>query len=278
MAERSWLTPGTDEGEPSVPNGRDMPRVILFGGMQILIFLSLFQAYKIVRRTFITRAESVAFDNALQILDLQGVLGLNFELDLQQWVLERGDVIMVFNYFYAWFMWVFYACAMLLLFFAPERYFYLRRIFFLSMLLALPWYAIYPLAPPRFMQPYGWDFVDTLVTYGPNYFSETGLVTANRYAAMPSMHVGWTTIGALMLWAAFPGRFRIVGRVLALLLVAMITFTVIVTGNHYWMDAVGGWAIVLAALAINRWLPWRLSLPWREPSPRREPATASSLA
>jgi hypothetical protein len=271
MAERTWLTPGTDAGEPSLPRPRDLPRLLVFGAGQIVLFLILFQLYKVVRRTFITRAESVAFDNAEQILDIQGALGANFELDLQRWVLDRGDLILVFNYFYAWFMWVFYAAAMILLFFAPQRYLYLRRVFFLSMLLALPWYIIYPLAPPRFMQPYGWDFVDTILTYGPNYFSEEGLVTANRFAAMPSMHVGWTTIGAMMLWVAFPGRYRAVGRVLAVLLVAMITFTVMVTGNHYWLDAVGGWIIVGAALAINRALPWRLPMPWREPSPRSSP-------
>src|SRR5690606_14671307 len=100
------------------------PRLILFGAGQIVLFLILFQLYKVVRRTFITRAESVAFDNARQILDIQGALNANFELDLQRWVLERGDLIMVFNYFYAWFMWVFYAAAMVLLFFAPQRYFY----------------------------------------------------------------------------------------------------------------------------------------------------------
>ncbi|HYH11359.1 MAG TPA: phosphatase PAP2 family protein [Thermomicrobiales bacterium] len=278
MAARGWLTPGTDIGEPSLPAMRDVPRLILFGAGQIVLFLILFQLYKVVRRTFITRAEGVAFDNALQILDIQGALHANFELDLQRWVLERGDLIMVFNYFYAWFMWVFYAAAMILLFFAPRRYLYLRRVFFLSMLLALPWYIIYPLAPPRFMQDYGWEFVDTLVVYGPNYFSETGLVTANRYAAMPSMHVGWTTIAALMLWVAFPGRFRIVGKALAVFLVALITFTVMVTGNHYWLDAVGGWIIIGAAVAINRWLPWPFPMPWSEPSPRSERQPAAHPA
>jgi hypothetical protein len=271
MASRGWLTPGTDIGEPSVPAPRDLPRVVLFGAGQIVLFLILFQLYKVVRRTFITRAETVAFDNAQDILAFQGALHLNFEIHLQQWVLDRGDLIMVFNYFYSWFMWVFYGCCMLVLFFAPQRYLYLRRVFFLSMLLALPWYAIYPLAPPRFMQPYGWDFVDTIMTYGPNYFSESGLVTANRYAAMPSMHVGWTTIGACMLWVAFPGAFKYVGRVLAVLLVAMIVTTVMVTGNHYWMDALGGWIIIGAALAINRWLPWPLPMPWREPTVRSRP-------
>ncbi len=278
MERRDLLTPPTDEGEPSLPRLRDLPRLVLFGAGQIVLFLILFQLYKVVRRIYIPRAESVAFDNAERILDFQGSLHANFEVHLQHWVIERGDLIMVFNYFYAWFMWIFYATAMILLFFAPQRYFYLRRVFFLSMLLALPWYLIFPLAPPRFMQDYGFDFVDTLVVYGPNYFSESGLVTANRYAAMPSMHVGWTTIGAMMLWVAFPGRFRIVGRVLAVLLVAMIVTTVMVTGNHYWSDAVGGWIIIGTALLINRALPWPLPMPWREPSPRAEPEPQAGAA
>lgn len=274
MNSRGWLRPETDDEEPSVPPIRDIPRVVLFGAGQIVLFLVLFQVYKVVRRLYIPRAETVAFDNALRVLDIQGALHANIELGLQQWVLERGDLILGFNYFYAWFMWIFYACAMILLFFAPVRYLYLRRVFFLTMILALPWYIIYPLAPPRFMQSYGWAFIDTMLEYGPNYFSESGLVTANRYAAMPSMHVGWTTIAALMMWNALPGNWRIVGRLFAGLLVAMMTFTVMVTANHYWLDAVGGWIIVGAALMINRWLPWRLSLPWSEPPSRSQPSTA----
>jgi membrane-associated phospholipid phosphatase len=274
MARNGWLRPATGDDEASFPPKRDLPRTVLFGAAQVLLFLVLFQIYKVVRRLYIPRAESVAFDNALQILDIQGVINANVELDLQRWLLAQGDLILFFNYFYAWFMWVFYACAMILLFFAPARFLYLRRVFFLTMILALPWYIIYPLAPPRFMQPYGWDFVDTLAVYGPNYFSEEDLVTANRLAAMPSMHIGWTTIAALMMWNALPGAWRIVGRVFAALLVALMTYTVMVTGNHYWIDAIGGWIIVFAALAINRWLPWRISLPWSEPSPRSRTATA----
>src|SRR5690625_7299424 len=116
MTDRGWLTPGTDRGEPSLPAPREIPRLVLFGAGQIVLFLLLFQFYKVVRSTFITRAEIIAFDNALQILDIQDALSANVELDLQRWVLERGDLIMGFNYFYAWFMWVFYACCMILLF------------------------------------------------------------------------------------------------------------------------------------------------------------------
>lgn len=203
MADRLFLRP-PDDTAPKWPPRQEWARILAWSISQILLFLALFQAYKLVRKTFIIQAESVAFDHALQILDIQGALSTNFELGLQRWVLDRGDLILLFNYIYAYYMYGFYACAILLLVLAPARYRYLRRVFILSMIIALPWYALYPLAPPRFMQPYGWPFVDTLAVYGPNYFSESGLVTANRFAAMPSMHGGWTLVAGIRLSAALP--------------------------------------------------------------------------
>lgn len=260
MSDRTLFRPGGHDPEPALPAARDLPRTLVWAASQIVLFLALFQAYKLVRKTFITRAESVAFEHALQIFDIQGALHANFELTWQRWVLDRGDLILIFNNYYAYFMYVFYACAIVLLTLAPARFRYLRRVFVLTMLIALPWYIIYPLAPPRFMQPYGWKFVDTLAVYGPNYFSESGLVTANRYAAMPSMHCAWTLVGGMMIAAAIP--WRGLGRVIGLLLVVFISVTVMVTANHYWLDIVGGWIVVLLALAINRLLPYPLTNRW----------------
>jgi membrane-associated phospholipid phosphatase len=258
-SERSYLRP-PDDAEPHWPERRAWPRLVVWGASQIVLFLALFQAYKMVRKTFITRAESVAFENALDILRWQGNLHLHFELSWQRWVLDQGDLIKVFNNIYAYYMYGFYACAIFLLVMSPPRYLYLRRVFIISMALALPWYVIYPLAPPRFMQPYGWDFVDTLAVYGPNYFSESGLVTANRFAAMPSMHCGWTMIAGIMVAAALPWKW--VGRAIGLFLTLLLPVTVIVTGNHYWLDVVGGWIVIGLSLAINRWLPYPLPIRW----------------
>jgi membrane-associated phospholipid phosphatase len=161
-------------------------------------------------------------------------------------------------------MWAFLACVVVTRVLAPVEYRRLRRAFFLSMLLALPWYAIYPLAPPRFMtDEYG--FIDTLAVYGPSYFSNSGLVKANQYAAMPSMHVGWTIIGGVMLAAAIP-KWRI-GATLGAIHIALINVAVVVTGNHYVLDAVGGFLIVSAAFAIARLLPAELPWPWRRSAP-----------
>ncbi|MDQ3657525.1 MAG: phosphatase PAP2 family protein [Chloroflexota bacterium] len=261
------LRPPEDQ-EPRWPAHRQWPRIVLWAGSQILLFLALFQVYKMVRKTFITRAEGVAYDHALDILRYQGWLNSNFELDWQRWVIDQSDLILVFNNIYAYYMYGFYACAIVLLVMSPIRYQYLRRVFVISMVVALPWYALYPLAPPRFMEPYGWPFVDTLAVYGPNYFSESGLVTANRFAAMPSMHCGWTMVAGLMISAAVPWRW--LGRSLFVFLTLLLAVTVIVTGNHYWLDVVGGWAVVGVSLLINRALPFPLPIrwPWQSPAQR----------
>ena len=246
---------------PPWPARQSWPRILLWAVSQILLFLALFQAYKMVRKTFITRAESVAYNHALDVLWLQGKLGLNFELDWQRWVLDQNTfLIKAFNNVYAYYMYGFYACAIILLALAPARYLYLRRVFIITMIVALPWYAIYPLAPPRFMEPYGWPFVDTLAVYGPNYFSESGIVTANRFAAMPSMHCGWSLVAGIMIAQALP--WKRVGILVGTFLALLVPVTVIVTGNHYWLDVVGGWGVIAVSLLINRWLPFPLPVRW----------------
>jgi hypothetical protein len=235
----------------------------------IALFMVLFQLYKLVRRSFIMRAETVGFDHAHQIIRLEKRLDLFFEPNLQHWVMQHEWLIRGLNWYYAAFMWSFYLCCIVALALAPERFHKLRRVFLLSMVLALPWYAIYPLAPPRMMTSYG--LVDTLRMFGPNYFSNGGLVTANQFAAMPSMHIGWSTIGGLMLAAAIP--YRRIGAMLGGTHIAMMTLTVMATGNHYFADVIGGWLIVAVAFALASMLPDPLPWAWRSnPQQHTSPA------
>ncbi|MDQ2682365.1 MAG: phosphatase PAP2 family protein [Chloroflexota bacterium] len=226
------------------------------------MFLVLFQLYKLVRKTYISRGETVGYEHAEQIIGWQKSLHIFFEPDLQAWILDRPEwVIRYLNHYYVGFMPLFYASCAAALLFSPVRFRFWRRVFLCSMVLALPWYLIYPLAPPRFMPQYG--FIDTLMVYGPKYFSSDGLVAANQYAAMPSMHIGWTTIAALMLWTCIPKVKGIpIGPILGTLHISIMTLTVMATGNHYFLDAVGGWIIIggaiLLALFLTDRFPFRL--------------------
>ncbi len=218
----------------------------------LALFMLLFQAYKIVRRGFVQRGEAIGYLNADQIIDLERRLHVFVELDIQRWALQHEWLIRALNWNYAAFMWVFYGCCVVAIGFAPGRFRCWRRVFVWSMAIALPWYALYPLAPPRFMTDHG--FVDTLQQFGPRYFTaKGGLVAANQFAAMPSMHVGWTTIGALMVATALP--WRRLGIAFGVYLVFSMVLTVVATGNHYLADVLGGWLVVAVAYLLASRLP-----------------------
>jgi membrane-associated phospholipid phosphatase len=238
---------------------RRFTRFILIAFLNIATFMVCFQTYKLVRRSFAVRSERIGYDHADQIIRWEKALQVYFELNLQKWVLGFDhSVIIAFNRWYSFFMWAFYICCIIAMARAPEQYRRLRRIFFLSMLIALPWYALYPLAPPRFMT--GEGFIDTKAVFGPYYLQGKGIIEANRFAAMPSMHVGWTTIGGIMLAVSFP--WKRIGVVLGALLVGLMCFTVMVTGNHWFLDLIGGWTVVFIAFAVERRLPDRIEFPW----------------
>jgi membrane-associated phospholipid phosphatase len=63
----------------------------------------------------------------------------------------------------------------------------------------------------------------------------------NLFAAMPSLHVGWSTWVALALW---PMVRRWWGHTLLALYPVAVIFGIVVTGNHWLLDAVGGWVVL----------------------------------
>jgi len=108
-------------------------------------------------------------------------------------------------------------------------------------------------------------FVDTLQRFGGLWSFDSGTMQSisNQYAAMPSLHFAWST------WCWLALRPVVPRRSLRLLLAAypwLTLFAIVVTANHYWIDAAGG-ALALAlgymiGTAITRGAArWRLT--WR---------------
>ena len=120
-------------------------------------------------------------------------------------------------------------------------------------------FAVYPLMPPRLMPDPPYEFVDTAAEYfnfGPQLKAavdadgqptpETLAQYGNPFAAMPSFHVGWWTWSVLALWPLVRRRWV---RPLLILYLLSVIFCIIVTGNHWLLDAVGGWIVVAAGYA-----------------------------
>jgi membrane-associated phospholipid phosphatase len=107
--------------------------------------------------------------------------------------------------------------------------------------------------PPRLM-PARFGFVDTAArffNFGPQVrvrIRADGQPTAaairefgNLFAAMPSLHVGWSTWSVLAIW---PLVRRGWAKVLLALYPVSIIFCIVVTANHWILDAVGGWVVL----------------------------------
>ncbi|MFI0963765.1 bifunctional glycosyltransferase 87/phosphatase PAP2 family protein [Streptomyces sp. NPDC021080] len=131
----------------------------------------------------------------------------------------------------------------------PADFRWARSALGFATLLALVGFWLYPLAPPRLMP--GLGIIDTV--HGVQDFSKPdyGTLTAltNQYAAMPSLHFGWSLwCGTVVVVLAPRWWMKALGLLHPLLTLAAI----VATGNHWVLDAVGGAAVVAAGFALTR--------------------------
>ncbi|MFH0522230.1 bifunctional glycosyltransferase 87/phosphatase PAP2 family protein [Streptomyces sp. M41] len=130
----------------------------------------------------------------------------------------------------------------------PVDYRWARTAIGFATVFALIGFWLYPLAPPRLMP--GLGFIDTV--HGPQDFSQPdyGTLTelTNQYAAMPSLHFGWSLwCGLVVLILARSWWLKALG-----LLHPLFTVTaIVVTGNHWVLDALGGALVVAGGFAVT---------------------------
>jgi hypothetical protein len=120
-----------------------------------------------------------------------------------------------------------------------------RNMFMVAMGLALVGYMALPTAPPRMISGYG--FHDSVAAFtGVDADTGSASVLFNPYAAIPSMHVAFSLmLGVTM---ARMTRRRWV-QALWYLYSPVVTFVVIATANHWWIDGFLG-ATVAAVSAV----------------------------
>ncbi len=227
-----WHTSRT--GRP--PRLRWLPK----GGSDALVQLSLFVVADILYETVRGIAESnpaVAFSNARTIVDLEQNTGLFFEQGLQAWAMGQRVLIDMANFMYVNSHFVMTTGALVWLYLRHnDRFYFVRNMFMVAMGLALVGYVLMPTAPPRFFPELG--FVDTIAYY-VNVKHDSGLVALffNPYAAVPSMHVAFALMVSVPALLVVRNR---VAKVLWGVYPLLVTFVVLVTGNHWFMDAVAG--------------------------------------
>ena len=113
-------------------------------------------------------------------------------------------------------------------------------------LLGLAAHIVFPLAPPR-MFP-GWGFLDTMATYGPSAYDGASGALVNQYAAMPSLHIGWAVLIAVVVCRTGPRLLAVLACLHAVTTVAVVT----VTANHWLLDGLVAVALLGVALLVVR--------------------------
>ncbi|WP_433383835.1 phosphatase PAP2 family protein [Actinoplanes sp. CA-142083] len=210
---------------------------------EIVFVAVLFLAYKL-GRILVEGHVGAALTNAQNVWDFERLVHLPSEASLQAALLSHTFWVRVANCFYAYVHFPATAAALIWLYLKrPEIYVWFRRSLASLTALALVIHALFPLAPPRMLTSAG--MVDTGHRYGPSVYGSPSTDTlSNQYAAMPSLHVGWALAVAIALIAASRSRWRWLwlAHPLATLTV------VVVTGNHYWLDAIA--AVMLLALVL----------------------------
>jgi hypothetical protein len=251
---------------------------------EIGVVAALYVGYSLAR-VFGSDDETIAFQNATELLHFERWLGLDTERSWNTLLVAHEWLSASSAFWYASMHYV-VTPVMLLLLWRKSRPLYSRMRWALvgSTTLALAGYLLFPTAPPRMMSGY----VDVMAQtahvgwWGSSASAPEGLGgLTNELAAMPSMHVGWAVWCSLAILVL--GN-TIWHKTLSVLYTLVTTLVVVATANHWLVDAVAGAAIVVFFYGvfslvprIRQWRSGEQAAAVRQPAPEAaDPAEPES--
>lgn len=224
-----------------------------------------YAAYMLLRQVFPEDLEAVGRANAEKLIDVEKTLGIYWEPTIQSGLLAEAPwVVTFFSWTYSLgFLPVLVPGALVLMTLRYDAFVYFRRVFLISYVMTWTLWLAFPVTPPRLMPDE--SFIDAIEVMGPAFYnSKQAIAFYNQHSAMPSMHFGWTLLFSVMLLRTGNRVFRFVG---ALYPVAAFG-SIVITANHYFLDALAGGVIIGCAFAIYH-------LAQRSPKGRPEPVEKS---
>ncbi|EFQ82905.1 hypothetical protein HMPREF0063_12114 [Aeromicrobium marinum DSM 15272] len=223
---------------PAASSGSRLLAAALELGLVAVVYL-LYRAGRMVTLD----AERTALANAVDVRNLQQALRLPSEASLQALVpsidlLESANVYYVAVHFpvtIGFLLWGYLRRP-------RAEYVWARNLMVVQTAFSVVLHIVYPLAPPRMFPD--WGFVDTMTVYGPSAYDGASAAVANQYAAMPSLHVGWSVLIAVVVSRTGPAILRRLAVAHAAVTITVVT----VTANHWFLD--GAVAVGLLGLAL----------------------------
>ena len=217
---------------------------------ELALFATAYLLYTAGR--WVTAAElAPSTAHAESIMRFERDLGIAVERSAQQ-ALDHGVAMWLLSHIYlaaqlavvpASLIWL-YRCR-------RPIYRTLRNTVLTTWMLAIPIYALYPVAPPRLA---GIGMADTVSQQAAVALTGHSTMFYNPYAAVPSLHCGFAF--AVGIAAATAVRSPWV-KVMALLWGPLVSLSVVATGNHYVFDIAAGLVVSVAGYLVGRLLSRR---------------------
>jgi len=243
--------------------------------LNVVIVMTLYEVYEL-SRGLIPQDPAIALQHSHAVWDWEVRHGLFVEPAWQQFWLTKDHVFgwlhispaavtdfLNTGYLYVHFLGTIAFLIWLYIFRRPI-FGFVRNMFFVVTSLALLTYMAYPLAPPRLATNLFYDnrhytFIDTIQkVLGPVSRANNGQLGYNPYAAMPSLHFAWALIIGGTLLLTVPGW---LGRILGICYPAFMLCVIVISGNHFFADAIGSTVIVaFSVVVVMAWTALRRHL------------------
>jgi len=222
---------------------------------EVLLLASALPLYYLVRGQAHQRVEE-AVQRGVDVVNFEKSLGIFWEVELQSWVLPYDWLVTFLNGFYLYgHLPIIGVLAVWLYFWHRPQYLIMRNAFLVSGAIGLVIFLNFPTAPPRLLEAHGveFGFVDTILREYNQSRPDTPAFFVNEYAALPSLHIGWNLLTGISLWLATRNvLMRAFGALMPLTMFAVI----VLTANHYIVDAFAGFAVMMAGLLIALAARW----------------------
>ncbi|MFI5755574.1 bifunctional glycosyltransferase 87/phosphatase PAP2 family protein [Streptomyces sp. NPDC051569] len=216
--------------------------------LELLVIRVGYSVYSHIRLAA-TGGRAAAEEHGRQVHAVERALGIDIEHWANQAVVKAQWAADFFNFYYTSFHFIVPLTILGVLYVRrPADYRWARASLGFATVLALTGFWFYPLAPPRLMP--GLGFIDTV--HGPQDLAnpDYGALTAltNQYAAMPSLHFGWSLWCGVVVLVLAPKLWM---KPLGLLHPLFTVCAIVATANHWVLDAVGGAAVVGAGFGLT---------------------------